>query len=119
MRFQYQVDQDIIELKASNWFGIEELFLNGQSIKRVFNFSPSSDHRIKLSNGHNCRFQIFVDPTNNKVVCRVYKKDQLLARLTHNPKKQDTVTRIINGVLIVIGIVAVFNLQGYVSINCW
>ncbi|MBM7074270.1 hypothetical protein JQC92_19950 [Shewanella sp. 202IG2-18] len=113
MRFQYQVDQDIVELKASNWFGMEELFLNGQSVKKVFNFSPSSDHKIKLSNGHNCRFQMFVDPTHNNVVCRVYKKDQLLARLTQNQNKQDTVNRIVNCALIAIGLgfIALFSLQ--------
>ncbi len=106
MRFQYQVDQDTVELKASNWFGLEELFLNGQPVKRTYNFSPFSDHSIRLSNGHNCRFQLFVDPSNNEVVCRVYKKDKLLARLTHHKRTQNTAHNIINGVLIVIGIIS-------------
>lgn len=112
MRFQYQVDQDIIELKASNWFGLEEVFLNGQSVIKTYNFSPFSNHKVKLTNGHNCRFQLFVDPTNNQVVCRVYKKEQLLARLTQHKKEQNTINKIINGVLILIGIgsIALFSL---------
>ena len=106
VRFQYQVDQDIVELKASNWFGLEEMFLNGRPIKRTYNFSPISDHSIKLSNGHKCRFQLFVDPTNNQVVCRVYKKGKLLARLTQHQQTQYTTNKFINGALMIIGIIS-------------
>ena len=106
MRFVYQVDQDFIELKASNWIGSEMLFVNGQLIQKRFNFSPSSNHQITLSNGLCCRFQVFIDPTHEQLVCRIYKQNELLARLVQHKSRQTLIHKYINGFLCILSLIA-------------
>ncbi|WP_133407127.1 hypothetical protein [Parashewanella tropica] len=81
VRFQYQVDQDSVELQASNWFGMERLIVNGEQVTQKININNTSSHQFKLSNGKNCRFQMFVDPITEGLVCRIYKNEQLVTSL--------------------------------------
>ncbi len=84
--FKYQVDQDDIELQTSSWSGLERLLFNGQVISSRLNFNPFSNHDISLSNGQKCRFQLLVDPSSQQLICRIYKKEQLLASLKQGNK---------------------------------
>ncbi|RJY06464.1 hypothetical protein D5R81_17705 [Parashewanella spongiae] len=86
VRFKYQVDQDDIELQTSSWSGMERLLFNGKVISSRLNFNPFSNHDIALSNGHKCRFQLLVDPSSQQLICRIYKKEQLVASLKQSKK---------------------------------
>ncbi|MGB0895108.1 MAG: hypothetical protein ACPGUD_11940 [Parashewanella sp.] len=101
VRFQYQVDQDTIELQASHWLGLERLLVNGQLVKNHFNFAPLSKHKIKLSNGHFCRLHLLIDPQTQRLVCRIYKKEKLLASLKQGKGNQAQERKKLNAALII------------------
>jgi len=83
VRFSYDVNQHLVELQASDWTGMEQLYVNGQVVSRKFSFSPQSEHRFRLSNGEYCRCQLISDATCGQTLCRIYRQDKLIASLKH------------------------------------
>lgn len=79
--FKYDLNQDVVELQASNWCGLEQVFINGKMVSRKLNFSQNSEHKIKLNDGNPCRFQLLIDPTSEQMVCRIYKKNNLVTSI--------------------------------------
>lgn len=79
--FKYELNQDSVELQASDWFGLERVFINGQMVSRKLNFGQNSEHCIKLNDGNQCRFKLFIDPHTDELTCRIYKHNQLITSL--------------------------------------
>ncbi len=79
--FKYELNQDSVELQASDWFGIERVFVNGLMVSRKFNFGPNSVHKVQLNDGHQCSFKLFIDPQTDELTCRIYKHNQLITSL--------------------------------------
>ena len=79
--FKYDLNQDSIELQASNWSGLERVFVNGQMVSSKLNFGQNSIHSVKLKDGNPCRFQLLIDPQTDELTCRIYKRNQLIASL--------------------------------------
>lgn len=79
--FKYDLNQDEVELQASNWCGLEQVFINGERVSRKLNFSHNSEHKINLNDGKPCRFQLLIDPTSEEMICRIYKSNSLITSL--------------------------------------
>ncbi|MEI6860143.1 MAG: hypothetical protein V5788_10310 [Shewanella sp.] len=79
--FRYDLNQDVIELQASNWCGLEQVFINGKRVSRKLNFSQDSEHNIQLNDGKPCRFQLFIDPDSEEMICRVYRSNSLVTSI--------------------------------------
>jgi len=87
IKFIYHLNQDNIELQASNWCGLERVFINGKVVSRKFNFGLQSMHDVLLNNGNKCRFQLVVDPITELVSCRIYKQNKLITILQQGKKQ--------------------------------
>ncbi|QDF75715.1 MULTISPECIES: hypothetical protein [Shewanella] len=79
--FKYNFNQDLVELQASNWIGLEQVFVNGKRVSRKLNFGPKSEHQVKLHDGKPCKFQLFIDPNSDQMICRIYKHNRLIASI--------------------------------------
>ena len=79
--FKYDLNQDVIELKASNWCGLEQVYINGKMVSRKLNFKQRSEHEIQLDDGNPFKFQLLIDPKSEQMVCRIYKKNFLIASI--------------------------------------
>lgn len=79
--FKYDLNQDIVELQASNWCGLEQVYINGKRVSRKLNFGQNSEHNIQLDDGNSCRFQLLIDPSSEQMVCRIYKRNNLVASI--------------------------------------
>ncbi|QYK02736.1 hypothetical protein [Shewanella psychrotolerans] len=79
--FKHDFNQDLVELQASNWCGLEQVFVNGKRVSRKLNFGPKSEHQIKLHDGNPCKFQLFIDPNSEQMICRIYKKNHLITSI--------------------------------------
>ncbi|WP_394202098.1 hypothetical protein [Shewanella waksmanii] len=79
--FKYDLNQDFIELQASNWSGLERVFVNGKMVSKKLNFSKNSEHHFQLENGTSCKFQLLIDPNTEQLICRVFKKNNLVTSL--------------------------------------
>jgi len=79
--FKYDLNQDVVELQASNWCGLEQVFVNGKMVSRKLNFSQNSEHKIQLHDGNPYRFHLLIDPTSEQMVCRIYKKNNLITSI--------------------------------------
>ncbi len=84
--FKYNFNQDLVELQASNWIGLEQVFVNGECVSRKLNFRPQSEHEVKLHDGKPCKFQLFIDPYSEQMVCRIYKHNNLITSLKQGKK---------------------------------
>lgn len=87
IKFSYLLNQDNIELRASNWCGLERVLINGKVVSRKFNFGLQSMHDVLLNNGKKCRFQLVVDPQTELISCRIYKQNQLVTILKQGKKQ--------------------------------
>ncbi|GGP38749.1 hypothetical protein [Shewanella saliphila] len=87
IKFSYLLNQDNIELQASNWCGLERVFINGKVVSRKFNFGLQSMHDVLLDNGKKCRFQLITDPQTSLISCRIYKQNQLVTILKQGKKQ--------------------------------
>ncbi|MFQ6371709.1 hypothetical protein [Shewanella sp. YIC-542] len=83
VRFSYNVAQHLLELQASDWTGMERLYVDGELVSRKFSFSPQSEHRVRLHNGDSCRCQLLYDPNRAQTLCRIYHQGKLLTSLKH------------------------------------
>ena len=79
--FKYSLNQDSVELQASEWFGLERVFVNGQVVSSKLNFGQNSVHNVNLGDGQPCRFQLLIDPQTDELTCRIYKRNQLITSL--------------------------------------
>ncbi len=79
--FKYELNDNSVELQASDWFGIERVFVNGQRVSSKFNFGPNSIHDVCLNDGQQCCFKLFLDPQTDELTCRIYKHNQLVISL--------------------------------------
>ncbi|NRD73779.1 hypothetical protein HQQ94_11130 [Shewanella sp. VB17] len=79
--FKYDLNQDVIELQASNWCGLEQVYINGKMVSRKLNFRQRSEHKIQLDDGNHCKFQLLIDPTSELMICRIYKKNFLITSI--------------------------------------
>jgi len=68
--FKYELGKDSLELQASDWSGLERVYINGQMVSRKLNFSHQSEHLIKLKDGGQCLCKLFIDPFTNELTCR-------------------------------------------------
>ena len=87
IRFTYHLNQDDIELQASNWCGLERVIVNGNIVSKKFNFGLQSIHDVILNNGKKCRFQLMIDPQTELLTCRIYKQNQLITILKQGKKQ--------------------------------
>ncbi|GGI90931.1 hypothetical protein GCM10007978_30810 [Shewanella hanedai] len=79
--FKYDLNQDVVELQASNWCGLEQVYINGKRVSRKLNFGQNSEHNVQLKDGNSCKFQLLIDPSSELMVCRIYKKNNLIASI--------------------------------------
>ena len=79
--FKYDFTQDVVELQASDWCGLEQVFVNGKRVSRKLNFGPKSEHQIKLHDGKPCKFQLFIDPNSEQMICRIYNHTRLITSI--------------------------------------
>lgn len=84
--FKHDFNQDLVELRASNWSGLEQVFVNGKRVSRKLNFGPKSEHQIKLQDGNPCKFQLFIDPSSEQMICRIYKQNRLITSIKQGKK---------------------------------
>lgn len=101
--FKYDLNQDIVELKASNWNGFERLFINGKKVSSKFNFGPTSEHKVELTNGINCCLQLMIDPQTEQLMCRIYKQNKLVASLKQGSKNLLETRRLFNQTSAIVG----------------
>lgn len=85
--FKYQLNQNNIVLKVSNWCGLERVFVDGKLVSQKFNFGISSKHNVVLNNGKKCRLQLLIDSQTNLLSCRVYKQNNLVTTLRQGKKQ--------------------------------
>lgn len=79
--FKYDFNQDEVVLQASNWCGLEQVFVNGERVSRKLNFGQRSEHNVHLKDGKPCRFQLLIDPTSEQLICRIYKSNNLITSI--------------------------------------
>ncbi|MEC4725406.1 hypothetical protein HWQ46_07585 [Shewanella sp. D64] len=84
--FKYDLNQDVVELQASDWCGLEQVYINGKRVSRKLNFGQNSEHNIQLDDGNNCKFQLLIDPSSEQMVCRIYKRNNLIASIKQGKK---------------------------------
>ncbi|WP_076537673.1 hypothetical protein [Shewanella sp. UCD-KL21] len=85
--FTYQLNQEKIELHASDWSGVERVLVNDKVVSSKINFGQRSTHQIKLQNGNPCMLQLLIDPQTEQLTCRVYKQNELIANLKEGKTK--------------------------------
>lgn len=108
VKFQYGVNQQLIEIKASNWCGLEQIYLDGKCVSRKINFSQQSEHCIQLKNGDPANFQLFLDPTTKALVCRIYDKDHLITSLKQTQHEVIRCKRFIQEFILVAALLCAF-----------
>ncbi|QSX28649.1 hypothetical protein [Shewanella cyperi] len=79
--FKYDLNQHRVELQASNWCGLERVFVDGQMVSSKLNFGQQSEHAVPLGDGNPCKFQLLIDPQTEELMCRIYKRNELVASL--------------------------------------
>ncbi|MCE9684774.1 hypothetical protein LZP73_00915 [Shewanella sp. AS16] len=79
--FTYNLNSDLVEVQASDWNGLERVFINGSLVSRKLNFGPRSEHLIKYKDGHSYRFQLLLDPQTQELTCRIYRRELLVTSL--------------------------------------
>lgn len=104
--FKYDLNQHIVELKASNWNGFERLFINGRKVSSKFNLGPTSEHKIELTDGIHCRLQLLIDPQTEQLMCRIYKQNKLVASLKQGSKNLLESRRLFSQTTAILGSIA-------------
>lgn len=110
IRFKYDLNQDVVELQASNWSGLERVFVNGQMVSHKLNFKPQSEHTIQLKDGAPCKFELLIDPQTDELMCRIYKQHRLVASLKQGKENLLTSRRYLQHSVIAVSLLCVFAL---------
>lgn len=106
--FKYALNQDNIELQASNWSGLEQMFINGKRVSRKLNFGQHSQHDMTLHDGKAATLLLLLEPNTDQLVCHIYKQNNLVASLTQ-PKKEPYLHRqLAQQAILSIGLILVF-----------
>lgn len=110
IHFKYDITPDVVELQASNWSGLERVFVNGQMVSHKLNFKPQSEHTIQLKDGAPCKFKLLIDPQTDELMCRIYKQNKLVASLKQGKENVLVSRRYWQHIVIVISLLFVFTL---------
>ncbi|WP_298772102.1 hypothetical protein [uncultured Shewanella sp.] len=108
VKFQYDVNQQSIEINASNWCGLEKIYLDGKCVSRKINFTQQSEHNIQLKNGEAANFQLFLDPTTKALNCRIYSRDHLITCLQQTKSEVVRCRRFIQDFILVSALLCAF-----------
>ncbi|MCL1140835.1 hypothetical protein [Shewanella pneumatophori] len=106
--FKYALNQDNIELQASNWSGLEEMFINGKRVSRKLNFSQHSKHNLTLKDGKAATLLLLLDPSTEQLVCHIYKQNNLVASLKQGKKELYRSRQLTQQAILSIGLMLVF-----------
>lgn len=85
--FKYQLNQERIELHASDWSGFERVLINDEVVSSKINFGQRSTHQIQLKSGKPCMLQLLIDPQTELLTCRLYKQNELIASIKQGKMK--------------------------------
>ncbi|MCS6239159.1 hypothetical protein [Shewanella baltica] len=110
IRFKYDLNQDVVELQASNWSGLERVFVNGQMVSHKLNFKPQSEHTIQLKDGAPCKLELLIDPQTDELMCRIYKQHTLVASLKQGKENLLASRRYLQHSVIAVSLLCVFAL---------
>ncbi|MCG9711640.1 hypothetical protein L1D32_13220 [Shewanella insulae] len=102
--FKYHFNQDLVELQASNWIGLEQVFVNGKRVSRKLNFGPKSEHEVQLHSGDPCKFQLFIDPNSEQMICRIYKQNRLITSIKQGKENLMQSRMLLQSVIIVMAV---------------
>ncbi|CAM3982105.1 MULTISPECIES: hypothetical protein [Shewanella] len=102
--FKYHFNQDLVELQASNWIGLEQVFVNGKRVSRKLNFGPKSEHEVKLNSGAPCKFQLLIDPNSEQMICRIYKQNRLITSIKQGKENLMQSRMLLQSVIIVMAV---------------
>ncbi|MCL1048841.1 hypothetical protein L2755_04255 [Shewanella abyssi] len=84
--FKYDLNQENIELQASNWCGLEQAYVDGKRVSRKLNFGHQSEHNVVLKDGKPARLHLLLDPRTEQLICLIYKQNNLVASLKQGKK---------------------------------
>ncbi|QQX82562.1 hypothetical protein JK628_13650 [Shewanella sp. KX20019] len=84
--FKYDLNQENIELQASNWCGLEQAYVDGKRVSRKVNFGHQSEHNVVLKDGKPAKLHLFLDPRTEQITCLIYKQNNLVASLKQGKK---------------------------------
>lgn len=102
--FKYDLNQEHIELQASNWCGLEQAYVNGKRVSRKLNFGQQSEHNMILKDGKAARLHLFLDPMTEQLICRIYKQNNLVASLKQGKKELCRSRLMLQQVILTIGL---------------
>ncbi|MGS0680174.1 hypothetical protein ACVBIL_03320 [Shewanella sp. 125m-7] len=106
--FKYALNQDNIELQASNWCGLEQMYINGKRVSRKLNFGQQSEHSIVLNDGKPAKLYLLLDPMTEQLICRIYKQNNLVASLRQEKKELYRSRQLTQQGILAIGLIIVF-----------
>ncbi|GIU27207.1 hypothetical protein L2719_11655 [Shewanella schlegeliana] len=106
--FKFAINQDDIELQASDWCGLEKIYINGQHISSKLNFSQQSEYTLMLNDGKAAKLHLLLDPITEQLVCRIYKQNNLVASLKQGKRELYRSRLQIQQGMLAIGVTAVF-----------
>ncbi|ABZ76276.1 conserved hypothetical protein [Shewanella halifaxensis HAW-EB4] len=106
--FKYALNQDNIELQASNWSGLEQMYINGKRVSSKLNFGQQSEHNLVLNDGKPAKLLLFLDPMTEQLICRIYKQNNLVASLKQGKKELYRSRQLTQQGILAVGIVIVF-----------
>ena len=109
--FKYDLNQENIELQASNWCGLEQAYVNGKRVSRKLNFGHNSEHQVVLKDGKPARLHLFLDPATEQLICRIYKQNNLVASLKQGKRELYRSRLMRQQSILALGLLAVFLLM--------
>ncbi|MGS0675301.1 hypothetical protein [Shewanella sp. 0m-4] len=106
--FKYALNQDNIELQASNWSGLEQMYINGKRVSSKLNFGQQSEHSLVLNDGKPAKLHLFLDPKTEQLVCQIYKQNHLVTILRQGKTELYRSRQLTQQGILAIGMVIVF-----------
>lgn len=108
VKFKYALNQDDIELRASDWCGLEKIYINGKHVSSKLNFSQQSEYTLVLNDGKAAKLHLLLDPITEQLICRIYKQNNLVASLKQGKKELSRSRQQIQQSMLAIGVAIVF-----------